>query len=451
MTKTQKVDRRSFLVLLAGTGAVANAQIMNRFAKSPVSDERQPLSYFNVYRGNTHSHTIFTWTHGAHRSKPMPKLNEPTEFKSHWKVPPGTDWKDWNTINLNPDDYTNLQGLPANHYRLAKENGYDFYATTDHSQEPSLQPVSKDNPCWEITQRTADEYTTKDFVAIPGFEYSRNVKTNGGRGHLTVLNTSEYVNADHGQRGPVPAWPGARWSIPQFYNWAKTAKPRQNKGCVVVGFNHPQVNQYDDWDNIDPEIVKRISTFELHTGYKWTRWEAYIRALNKGWKVAPIGVYDNHNIDAITDPDGFPPTQVLAHDLSLESITRALSERRTFVSWIKGVELRYAVNGSIMGSTIKRSDRYAFEIKINTRASHPDERVSKIQVLKNHSAGKDDCEVAAEITLDGNRDEVIWTPEVKDEGSSFYLLRVLHLCDGMKERKPKMVGSTISAPVWVEA
>ncbi|VGO13024.1 hypothetical protein PDESU_01578 [Pontiella desulfatans] len=314
-----------------------------------------------------------------------------------------------------------------------------------------MQPVSKNNACWEITQRTADEYTTKDFVAIPGFEYSRNVKTNGGKGHLTVLNTSEYVNADHGQRGPVPAWPDARWSIPQFYNWAKTAKPRRNKGCVVVGFNHPQPNQYNDWDHIDPEIVKSISTFELHTGYRWTRWEAYIRALNKGWKVAPVGVYDNHNIDAITDPEGFPPTQVLAPDLSLESITRALRERRTFVSWIREVELRYAVNGSIMGSTIKKSDSYAFEIKINTRAAHPEERVGKIQILRDHSLGKDDCEVVAEATF-GDQDEVTWSPEIKDADAKFYLVRVIHNCDAeMGGRPEKMEGSTVSAPVWLEA
>jgi hypothetical protein len=356
-----------------------------------------------------------------------------------------------NTINLNPDDYTNLQGLPANHFRLAKENGYDFYATSDHSQEPPLQPVSENNPCWKITQKSAEEYTTKDFVAIPGFEYSRNVTTNGGKGHINVLNSSGYVNADHGQRGPVPAWPEARWSVPQFYQWAKTARPVQGNGCVVVGFNHPKPNQYDDWDHIDPEIVKLISTFELHTGYKRARWETYIRALNKGWKVSPIGVYDNHNIDAITDPEGFPPTLVLARDLSLESITGALRERRTFVSWIRGVELRYAVNGHIMGSTIRSSDRYAFEIRINTRASRPEERVAKIQILKSHSQGIDDCEVAAEVTLDGNQENVSWAPVVKNEGVKFYLLRVFHNCDAGLDRKPEMAGSTISAPVWIEA
>ena len=50
------------------------------------------------------------------------------------------------------------------------------------------------------------------------------------------------------------------------------------KGYVVVGFNHPKPDQYNDWDHIDPEIVKLISTFEMHTRYNEIRWEAYIRA-----------------------------------------------------------------------------------------------------------------------------------------------------------------------------
>jgi predicted ATPase len=98
MAKAQEeMDRRAFLVLMAGAGAglTVNAEALKRLDEISLSDQQQPLSRFNVYRGNSHSHTIFTWTHGAHRAKSMSRLTEPTEFKSHWKVPPGTDWKDW--------------------------------------------------------------------------------------------------------------------------------------------------------------------------------------------------------------------------------------------------------------------------------------------------------------------------------------------------------------------
>src|SRR5690606_17041287 len=112
-----------------------------------------------------------------------------------------------------------------------------------------------------------------------------------------------------------------------------SAKPHYSDGPVVVGFNHPSPNQYDDWANIDPEIADLISTFEIHTNYRQNRWKAYTRALNKGWKVSPIGVHDNHGFHQINRKDLPPPTFVLAPELSLAAITHAMRNRRTFVSF----------------------------------------------------------------------------------------------------------------------
>lgn len=449
----QKTFKSLIASLLLTSGLIAGAGIQAQVKKANniPADQQKPLSYYNVYRGNTHAHTIFTWTHGVHRSKSIAKLDEPTEFDPKFKAPATTDWRDYKTLSMNPADYTNLQGLPANHYQLAMANGFDFYATTDHSQEPTLQPVSVDNPFWQKVQKTADEYNAKPkFVAIPGFEYSRNTAENGGEGHINVLNSKEYVSADFGQRGPVAPWPEANWNIPQFYNWVKTAKPYDEEGCVVVGFNHPQPDQYNDWDNIDPEIVKYISTFELHTGFKKIRWEAYVRALNKGWKVAPIGVFDNHGFDVISNPKTFPPTNVLAHELTREAITKALRERRTFVSWIKGVDLRYAVNGNIMGSTINKTDKLKFNIQIGTRPSIEKDRVKRIQILRNNPEGKDNMDVVAELAFDGKKDAVTWSPEVKCNEAKFLLVRVYHNCDLNEDGTYKEHGSTVSAPVWIE-
>ena len=37
-------------------------------------------------------------------------------------------------------DWQKVQGPPAVHFALAKSLGYDFYITTDHSQEAAFQP-----------------------------------------------------------------------------------------------------------------------------------------------------------------------------------------------------------------------------------------------------------------------------------------------------------------------
>ncbi len=409
----------------------------------------KPLSYYKVFRGNTHSHTIYTWTHGAHREKGITDLSAPTNFHPEWKVPSGMDFKNHHSISLNPDDYNNRQGLPSNHYALARKNGYDFYVVTDHTQEPTLQPVSLSNPVWQVMLKTADEFDKyPDFVALAGFEYSRNTSKDGGSGHINVINAAEYVNADHGQRGPAPPWPDANWSVPQFYNWVKTAEPHLGKGYVATGFNHPQPDQYNDWDNIDDEIAELVSTFEIHTSYNTIRWEAYIRALNKGWRVAPIGVLDNHGLDAINEMP--PPTFVLAPELTRESITQALRQRRTFVSWNEGVELRYSVNGNIMGSKLDKTDKYVFNIEVNTPPSKPDERVSRIQILGNHPDGKDDVIVVNEKIFDGKSGKIVWEPVIENKSAKYFLLRIHHFNDIEADGSFKLHGSTLSAPVWTE-
>lgn len=414
-------------------------------------EQQRPLSYFNIYRGNSHTHTIFTWTHGEHRKELITRLDKPTPFHPDWNVPPGVDWKDDKTINLDPQYYINLQGLPDNHFELAIANGYDFFAITDHTQEPPFQPVSPDNRAWQATLKAAEKYDAyPDFVAIAGFEYSRNTDADGGNGHINVLNSAEYINADHGQRGPAPGWPEANWSIPEFFEWVKSGPKPQGEGDVVVGFNHPNVNQYGDWDNIDPDIIEKISNFELHTNYNKIRWQAYIRALNKGWKVSPIGVHDHHGYSAILNPAKFPPTLVLAPELTKEDILKAMRARRTFASWIEGVELRYAVNGYIMGSTLKNTGSYSFHIEIKTRTDRPEERVRRIQILRNHREGKDDVEIAAEYSFAGSRNEITWDIVLEDPDVKYYLLRIYHSMDITEDGNYKSHGSTVSAPVWIE-
>jgi hypothetical protein len=440
----------SLLILAAGLAFLGNLPAVRAETGECVEEARRPLSDFHVYRGNSHSHTIFTWTHGAHRSAAIRDLESPTEFHPAWDVPPGVDWRDHRTIRLDPQAYTNRQGLPANHLELARAHGYDFYAITDHTQEPTLQPVSRDNRAWQATLKAVEAYDDDPgFVALAGFEYSRNTAADGGSGHINVLNACQYVNADHGQRGPAPPWPEANWSLPQFYDWLKSSPPVHNgRGEIVVGFNHPQPDQYQDWDHIDDGIVEWISTFEVHTNYNRIRWDAYVRALNKGWKVSPIGVHDNHGYGDITDPRRPPPTLVLAPELTKEAITRAMRQRRTFASWNEGVELRYSVNGWIMGSTLDGPERFEFQIAVNTRPSHPAERVRRIQILSDGTEAEGGVQVAAEALFDGDQDSVVWNPVIEDPRARYFLLRVHHGNDIRDDGTFEPHGSTLSAPVW---
>src|SRR3954471_1364179 len=146
---------------------------------------------YHIYAGNTHAHTSYTWSHGENLGKTgcagilVYARNPATNVFS---------WSDGYVKSQNgcagifvidgaqipgPDtpvkpDWEKFQGPPSKHFALAKANGYDFYAATDHSQEAALQPPSADNAVWMGAKRQAAEATDAKFVALAGFEYSEN-------------------------------------------------------------------------------------------------------------------------------------------------------------------------------------------------------------------------------------------------------------------------------------
>src|SRR5262245_50318288 len=109
---------------------------------------------YHIYSGNTHSHTVRTWSHGEQYTKETEETGD--------KKQPG--------ISVSPDgtqqaakskvlraDWKQHQGPPSEHYALAKANGYDFYIVTDHSQEAAFAPTSPTNTAWLSTKREAAE------------------------------------------------------------------------------------------------------------------------------------------------------------------------------------------------------------------------------------------------------------------------------------------------------
>ena len=125
-----------------------------------------------------------------------------------------------------------------------------------------------------------------------------------------------------------------------------------------------------------------------------------------------------------------------------------MREHRTFASWIEGVELRYAVNGFFMGSTLNSPGKFEFNIEVKTRSDLPGEQVRRIQILRNHPVDENEVEVAAEALFDENIDVITWAPVIEDTTSGYFLLRIYHAGDLADDGTFKPDGSTVSAPVW---
>jgi hypothetical protein len=400
--------------VLGGLAAVAG---------SAVGQTNVPGSEYHIYSGNTHSHTQYTWSHGTQFSKAAPGGGKK---KSGMRITPEGAQYPPDDATPRPD-WQKYQGPPAAHYAIAKTNGYDFYITSDHSQEAPLQPVSPTNTVWVASNREAAQATDARFVAIVGFEYSEN-NGPGGKGHLNVLNSSEYLNA---------LAPGI--DLPYLYKWLKNAKPNGD-GPVVASFNHPGGNQYDDWAGRDPQVTNIITMLEVINSNTGIHYDAFLSALAKGWKVSPVCGNDNHGLGGITQHTS--RAFVLATARTKAAILDAMKNRRTYASLDGNIQCRYTVNGAIMGSTLNRPDAFKFDILIgDPDTSNPKDKITKIDIVKDGGA------VAQEYSPTPAY-SVTWTPTITDATSRFFFVRVWNAGGGDAAGGDPAKPVAWLAPVW---
>ena len=329
----------------------------------PSTGETGTLFGYHLYAGNTHAHTSFTWSHGEQWISAKP---EPGEKKAAGIYRKDGAQYPAKSLVLKPD-WQKHQGPPAAHFALAKANGYDFYVTTDHSQEAGFQPPSTANPNWSATLHAAVDATDAQFVALAGYEHSENDGPDG-MGHINVINSAEYLNAL-----------AKGIDLQYLYQWLKTARPNGD-GPIVASFNHPGPRQYNDWAYRDPEITDIITLLEVINSNNKIHYQAFINALDKGWKVSPVCGNDNHGFWGITHHKS--RTFVLATERTKAAILEAMKHRRTYASLDQNVRCAYTVNGSIMGSTLARSDVFEFDISIgDPDVNEPRDMITKIDIV----------------------------------------------------------------------
>jgi hypothetical protein len=441
----------ALITVIAGAGAYAWAGQQTNSANAAATTASQqagPIApEYHIYRGNTHSHTSFTWSHGAQWAKNdcsgvpryapdvndpevdswAPEGNQPSAGKCPYMIMIGAEQYP-GPFNILRPDWKKYQGPPSVHFALAKQNGYDFYVTTDHSQEAGLQPPSPTNPEWTATKRAAAEATTATFVGIAGYEHSENDGP-GGVGHINVFNSDSYLNA---------VAPGV--DLRYLYKWLKTAKPN-GAGPVIASFNHPGPKQYNDWAYRDPQITDIITTLEVINSNNKIHEEGFIEALDKGWKVSPIDGNDNHGTMGIASQKS--RTFVLATSLTKVAILEAMKHRRTYASLDNNIQCRYTVNGAIMGSTLAHPNTFKFDIQISDPdTEQPKDKITKIEIVKDHG------EVVQDYVPDQPDYKVSWSPAITDTTSKYFYIRVWNAGGGDAPGGSPDKPIAWLAPVW---
>ncbi len=388
-----------------------------------MGQRNQSLSTYHIYAGNTHSHSSYTSSHGE-----------------QWDPLPGaTIFKEIDTAGVNhvlnstlKSNWEKIQGPPSAHYALAKTNGYDFYAVTDHSQESDFYPTNPKNPAWMASKKDVDEAADDNFVAIRGFEFSENKRMNYGQegtGHINVYNAAIYLNAL--QKGI---------GLPYFYKWLETV-PSNGKGAVVACFNHPKPDQYDNWNNRAPEVTDIITMLEVINSNNRIHYPAFIQALDKGWKVSPVCGNDNHGLKGITTRTS--RTFVLANNKSKQAILDAMKNRRTYASLENNIQCRYTVNDKIMGSTLTADTVFKFDISISDPdIINPKDRITKIDIVK------DNGEIVKTYELTYPDYTVQWNPVIVDGTNKYFFVRIYNAGGGDAPGADAQEPIAWLAPIW---
>lgn len=327
------------------------------------SDKIEEKEVYNVYLGNTHAHSRFS----------------------------GDAQQDNNT--------------PEDHFRLAKQSGYDFYAVTDHSQYEQYSDAA-----WKEIASMADKYTDGKFVGFRGYEHSENDGPDA-KGHMNVFNSSNYLNAL-----------ASGISMKYFHDWVSPQKD------VVVCMNHPKENQYNNFHCYNEAVRSNIALVELINGGDCDDYySSYLIALSKGWKVSPVAGSDLHATKKI--PTWPARTGILAKELTRTALVDAMKSRRTYATYDKNLKMVYYANGYVMGSEIS-ADEIVFDISVKTT----DADITRVDICTEGGS------VVASQKF--NSKEVEWTKEVSRGGKKYFFVNVY--------ATDQKTAVAYGAPVWVK-
>lgn len=252
-----------------------------------------------------------------------------------------------------------IHSIPRDYFATIKNAGYSFVGSSEHSDTldtavfislgndcfttpdgllTCLTPTADELVKWRSTAAQAAEASDENFLAIRGFEW-----TSDRFGHINVYFSKNFSNAKTDL--------GYLVTMETFWSWfardpnaiglggSVTAPvPFGGGGDGLAHFNHPSDKCLTDADpgcnwndfKLVPSAVERMFGMELYNdGNGDDRYFAdYLRALDKGWRLAPVGSEDEH--ETHYGSEDRPKTVTQATALTEEAFREAWLARRTY-------------------------------------------------------------------------------------------------------------------------
>lgn len=319
-------------------------------------------------------------------------------------------------------DISDGKGSAAEAFAYASNvEGLDFLAVTDHSNSfdnAASGALDLDGTAvsqeWKTGKETAVAATDEDFVGLYGFEMT----WNNGLGHINTFNTPGWVSRSQSDYANVST------ALKNYYS-ALAGVPQS-----VSQFNHPGefYGDFEEFAHYSEEADRVMTLIEVGNGETGDAYAYYIRALDKGWHLAPTNNQNNHYGSwGDSDPGR---TVVLAYALSEGHIYDALGNYRVYATEDSDLEILYTLNGNLMGSRLFALDAETADISVSVRDA-TDSAIGRVEVIV-------DCgESIAAQTVDTPEHTVNFSVPT---GYSYYFIRITQP-DG---------DTAVTAPVWVE-
>lgn len=365
---------------------------------------------------------------------------------------------------------------PADYFKAAVDTGYSFVGSAEHSDtydtgvyftlhescittpdrflsciaNPSVDKLQK----WMSTAAQAQEVMDASmgrFLAIRGFEWTSDIF-----GHINVYFSQNFSNAkvDGGYVTMETFWdwftrdPGT----PGLGGSPTAPMPMGGGSDALAHFNHPgdkcqtendptgTTNHFCDWNSyrLVPEAVERMIGMELYNdGNRDDKYHPfYVRALDAGWKLAPIGSEDEHFGEYAVEHR--PKTVTVAAALTEDGFREAWLARRSY-ALSPGIHLRATVladQDHPMGSTLRCTPESSLPLEVSLKEKDGRAFNGEYRLYSNGSA-----EPIA--TLSGESARFTLTAPKTGEPARWYYVRV----HGGAENK----SVAYLAPVWIEA
>lgn len=238
--------------------------------------------------------------------------------------------------------YSDGTGTPDEAFEAAQAAGADFLAITDHHY------LLLDWE-WADILRSADEHSTSSFAALTGYEYFL-----PGINELNIY-AIPYMPPDAGLI-PQAYYQGDRMTggsfFPWIYDWIAAQPGAVGQWNHPLSYGCPVCWDYYQFDFCTEE---RDAAMGMLEAYNWGyRDSSYVKALDAGWHMMPTATEDDHYGTWIS-PLGIR-TVLLAPSLAREDLYDAMREGRGYATLDDNLEIRFKVDGAVMGSRLSNPD-----------------------------------------------------------------------------------------------